>query len=248
FCPDHLQLVKGAPQERRGFLNVALSQTSPRYLQQYADYVRLLNHRNCLLKQARKGLWYDPEELETWSRQLSVRAAELHCQRAAFVKQIEGFAQKILLDLSGGRETLTLSYDSEGRGETLEELTRSYQTLLTGNYRQEMAAGCSLYGVHRDDMGIAINGAPARVYASQGQQRSVVLALKMAEGEVSRECCGEYPVFLFDDVLSELDEGRRAYVFADGGDKQFILTSCEGLSGKAHQIQVEKGQYVSTHR
>ena len=100
-------------------------------------------------------------------------------------------------------------------------------------------------------MEISVNDKPARVFASQGQQRSVVLSLKMAEGEVSRAETGEYPVFLFDDVLSELDEGRRAWLLSGAGERQIILTSCErGATGgiAANEIYVEGGQYDPAHR
>ena len=113
-----------------------------------------------------------------------------------------------------------------------------------------MAAGYSLFGIHRDDLEVEINGHSAREFGSQGQQRSCVLALKMAEGEYSRVLTGEYPVFLFDDVLSELDEKRRSYVLGDTGERQFILSACERLPENSgyHEIRVEGGRYVSTHR
>ena len=102
-----------------------------------------------------------------------------------------------------------------------------YRKKLSENIDREIAAGATLWGIHRDDMKININSTDARVYASQGQQRSVTLALKMAEGEVAREKIGEYPVFLYDDVLSELDDARRAYLFSRSEGKQVIMTSCE---------------------
>ena len=111
--------------------------------------------------------------------------------------------------------------------------------------------GTSLYGPQRDDIEIILNGKSARSYASQGQQRSIVLAMKLAEGEVIRELFSEYPVFLFDDVLSELDESRRSYCLCGMGERQVIITSCESerLKNQAgNVIEVEEGQYVSTHR
>ena len=116
---------------------------------------------------------------------------------------------------------------------------------------REIGAGITLFGPHRDDVRIKINGIDARYFASQGQQRSIVLALKLAEGEVIKEIFGEYPVFLFDDVLSELDETRRKYVLSEVGEKQIIITSCDPdeFSGiNFNEIDVRRGEYVHTHR
>ena len=111
--------------------------------------------------------------------------------------------------------------------------------------------GYSLYGPSRDDIDIRINEKEARSYASQGQQRSVVLSMKLAEGEVIKENFGEYPVFIFDDVMSELDEKRKKYILENIKEKQIIITSCEKENYEAladNVIEVVGGKYVSTHR
>ena len=102
-----------------------------------------------------------------------------------------------------------------------------YIDLLMSNHQREIYAGSTLWGIHKDDLDIRINSKSARIYASQGQQRSLALALKLAEGEICREEFGDYPVFLFDDVLSELDGTRRDYLINKMSEKQVILTSCE---------------------
>jgi recombinational DNA repair ATPase RecF len=120
-----------------------------------------------------------------------------------------------------------------------------YFELLTSSYDREIAAGATLYGIHKDDIDIKLNDKSARLYASQGQQRSLSLALKIAEGEICREEYGDYPVMLLDDVLSELDEGRREYLMNELHDKQVIITSCERVaSDNAKVIRVEKGKYI----
>jgi DNA replication and repair protein RecF len=103
----------------------------------------------------------------------------------------------------------------------------AYLKLYFGHHDREIAAGATLWGIHKDDIEIYLNRNRARFFASQGQQRSLSLALKLAEGEIIRSECGDYPVFLFDDVLSELDAGRRAYLLSSIKDKQVILTCCE---------------------
>ena len=120
--------------------------------------------------------------------------------------------------------------------------------LLNERPEREIFAGTSLYGVHRDDIEICLGDKSARDFASQGQQRSLALCLKLAEGEIVKKDSGEYPVFLLDDVLSELDEGRRKYLIEEIKDKQVIMTSCEKnseLYKNAHVIEVKDGVYES---
>ena len=130
--------------------------------------------------------------------------------------------------------------------ETLEELREGYERLFEGRKAAEKTRGLALAGPHKDDFCVQINGRNARLYASQGQQRTAVLALKLAEGELSRRLTGEYPVFLFDDILSELDAGRRAYLLGSLGRLQVIITGCETEPfdgfGNAHTIRVKEGQ------
>ena len=99
--------------------------------------------------------------------------------------------------------------------------------MLTSSYDREIALGSTLYGIHKDDIDIKLNQKSARSFSSQGQQRSLALGLKLAEGEICKEEFGDYPVFLFDDVLSELDETRRDYMRLQATDKQVIITTCE---------------------
>ena len=99
--------------------------------------------------------------------------------------------------------------------------------MLTSSYDREIALGSTLYGIHKDDIDIKLNQKSARSFSSQGQQRSLALGLKLAEGEICKEEFGDYPVFLFDDVLSELDETRRDYMILQATDKQVIITTCE---------------------
>ena len=251
FCPEHLSLVKGAPQERRAFLNIAIAQCRPIYLKLCDEYNKILENRNCLLKEMQKGFRYDLEELESWTDRLSDTAAKIAEYRIEYLKKLAPHAADLLADLSGKRETLQLTYQSEAEGENQTEIRESYRKLFSENRSREIAAGCSLFGAHRDDAEILVNGLSARAYASQGQQRSVVLSLKLAEGEVCRDETGEYPVFLFDDVMSELDEARRGYVLRETGDRQIVLTACEsgGFDPRAvNMIGVENGIFTEQPR
>jgi DNA replication and repair protein RecF len=151
--------------------------------------------------------------------------------------------------MTGEREMPRLTYvgssklEAEAHEDT-EATENAYYKLLTSHYDREIGAGTTLWGIHKDDVEIMINDRSSRLFASQGQQRSLALALKLAEGEVSAAVCGEKPVFLFDDVFSELDSTRRAYLSGKIKDRQVIITTCEpgGIAG-GKMITVENGTY-----
>lgn len=246
FCPEHLSLVKGEPQRRRDFLNVAISQVEPDYLSAYAEYQTLLEERNSLIRFAAKGMGLDAREFEVFSEGLSRAAARVTYMRYRYVEKIKPYAENILSEISTGRETISLSYLSGVSDGSVPLLSEEYAKLYRRDIPREIAAGYTLFGPHRDDLEITLSGHAAREYASQGQQRSITLALKLAEGEVSSLMCGEYPVFLFDDVMSELDEGRRRFLLGSLGGRQILITACdrrdfEGTS--ASLIRAEGGRY-----
>lgn len=248
FYPDNLDLVKGGPEERRNFLNVASSSCYPAYIKYYQDYKKALENRNCLLKFMQKGMTVDICEIDSWSKSIAEYASHIYLFRVEYIKKLQVYAKKILKEISDGKEELSLEYksDIESGIEDREEVKKKYENIFTSSYDKEIAQGLTLFGVHRDDIDIKINGKSARAFASQGQQRSVVLAIKLAEGEVIKEICGEYPVFLFDDVLSELDDKRRKYVLEGKKDRQIIITSCEADECKGFtdkEIDVSAGIY-----
>ena len=245
FCPDDLTLVKGGPDERRDFLNVAISQCFPTYVSLYFDYKKALENRNALLKNASKGLYFDENELYAWSDSLAEYASSIYMERKAYIKKLEVYAKDYMRDISDGKEELTLTYksDIDESLDSLPEVKDEYRRIFRENLIKERAAGVTLYGPHREDILIKINGNDARIFSSQGQQRSIVLSLKMAEGEVSRELFSEYPVFLFDDVLSELDDKRQNFVLGGMKDRQIIITSCERLRTAGKVIEVKGGTF-----
>ncbi|MBQ8688935.1 MAG: DNA replication/repair protein RecF [Clostridia bacterium] len=248
FYPDDLGIVKDSPEQRRAFLNVAISQCYGIYVDDYSKYKIALENRNHLLKSASKGNYVDARELESWSRSMAEYAAQIYLRRKDYIKKLELYANAVIRDMSSGEESLSLSYKSDIDGELSDAraIKEKYFEVFTRELDREKIVGTSLYGPHRDDMEILINGISARSFGSQGQQRSAALALKLAEGEVCREISGEYPVYLFDDVLSELDEGRREYVLSEVGKKQIIITTCESDFGKIPAekiIEVTGGEY-----
>ena len=237
FCPEHLSLVKDGPAVRRRFLDTAISQIDPLYLKVLQLYSRLLAQRNALIRLSREK--HDDSiflsQAEIWSERLAKEAALLSEKRSVYVEKLNALVSSLLSDMTCGKESASLSYTSY---KTEEE----YFKLLTSNTERELKFGTTLYGIHKDDIKIEHCGKEARAFASQGQQRSLALAMKLAEGEISKEKDGEYPVFLFDDILSELDFGRREYLLHGISGRQVIITSCEKISTKAKLYFVRGGK------
>ncbi len=253
FYPDDLKIVKGGPEERRGFLNVAVSLINGTYLKMYSDYKKALENRSCSLKFINKGYPVSRDELLSWSESMAEYASYIYLEREKYIEALSKYAGEVMIDISDGGENLSLSHecDIEVGLTDRDEVRRAYLKLFTENLDREISAGVTLYGPHRDDIKIKINDFDSRLYASQGQQRSAVLSLKLAEGELIKEMCGEYPVYLFDDVLSELDDKRKKYVLSGALGKQFIITSCEAedlIGYTDNEIDVSGGKYVSSHR
>ena len=237
FTPEHLSIIKDGPAMRRAFLDGAISQLDPLYVASLQRYQAVLQQRNRVLQDALK----DPSLLDTldiFSRQLADEAAVISKKREDYVKRAEGFVQTIFADMTDGRETPTLSYTGARDSD-------EYFTLLTENTVREMHYGSTLFGIHKDDITVLLNGKEARSFSSQGQQRSLSLAMKLAEGEISREETGEYPVFLFDDVLSELDKKRKQYVMEGLEGRQVMITTCESdrFPKNSYQIHVKDGKF-----
>lgn len=256
FCPSHLDIVKGGPGERREFLNVALSQLYPEYIILYQRYKHILEQRNALLRKAqilegeKKKKCY--EEITVFSEILSEMAAEICIYREKYISDLSPFAEFFLSEMSAEKEKLTLSYECDIEKNLIYDkklCQKEYYKLLTENIEREISKGATLYGIHRDDIKISFNGIDARSFASQGQQRSISLSLKMAEGEMSKKILGEYPVFLLDDVLSELDIKRRRYLMSKIKNCQIIISGCEtdaqSYTGEARFIYTEGGKYTA---
>ena len=254
FEPDNLGLVKEGPEVRRAFLNVAISQINPEYIRIYSDFKTSLENRNAILKNAAKGLFYDEKELYEWSVRVAEYSSYIYLERKNYIEKLRVYAEERMREFSSGKETLTLGYKNNIKiSNTREDIKKEYIKILTENTEKEIRAATSLYGPQREDIEIYINGKEAKIFASQGQQRSIVLSLKLAEGEVLREVYGEEPVYLFDDVLSELDKERRRYLIEGMKDRQIIITSCESDELVSHAdrvIRVENGRFldVSSHR
>lgn len=250
FCPEHLSIIKDGPSLRRNYIDVAISQLRPLYIASLQRYNQILKQRNRLIRDGAEDRRTFDQTIDFWSEQLATEAAVISSMRAAYIKRAGAHVASFFSDMTGGGEVPALRYAGSSRDEEdfytdRAEVGKRYMKLLSSSHEREIAAGSTLWGIHKDDIEVCLNGNPARIYASQGQQRSLALALKLTEGEICREERGEYPVFLLDDVLSELDAGRRAYLINEIRGRQVIMSSCEGLPcNGARLIKVSHGSYT----
>ena len=252
FCPEHLSMIKDGPSERRAYMDMAISRLYPTYISSLQKYAYILKQRNSLIKTAYADRRTFDMTVELWSSQLATEAARIAEARLKYIRRASSHIAECFKEMTGEKENPTVIYDGSSNQPEEEYLDRKktekrYFELLMSSHDREISAGATLYGTHKDDLDIAINGRSARIYGSQGQQRSLALAMKLAEGEICREEFGDYPIFLLDDVFSELDETRRDYLIHKIIGKQVIITSCEpeALSkiNDVRRIKVENGIY-----
>lgn len=240
FCPEHLNIIKEGPAMRRQYLDVAISQLRPLYMRSLQKYNHILMQRNKLIKSAAEpeGRKNFDATIDLWSAELAHEAAAITVTRVRYLERISDEVALCFADMTDGRETPELFYRPSIKlsGEDMHDAARCeelYYERLTREHEREIYLGATICGTHKDDIDISINGRAARLFASQGQQRSLVLAMKLAEGAISRSDSGEEPVFLLDDVFSELDAGRRAYLTEKMKNRQMILSTCTEHDGDA---------------
>lgn len=224
FNPSELKLVQESPEDRRRFMNISLSQTSKNYFYALQRYNKILSQRNNLLKTPDSYLIR--ETLPVWDAQLVKYAAVIIKARNAFLTDLAPIAEEKHAFLSGGTETLKMKTESGYSGET-DEIAAALKKDLEQAIDKDARLGFTTIGPHRDDIKFMLNGADARVFGSQGQQRTVALALKLAEAEIFRIRSGEYPVLILDDVLSELDKSRQRKLLAATDGIQTLFTAAD---------------------
>lgn len=247
FSPEDLQIVKEGPAERRRFMDMQLSQLRPAYFYALQRAVRTLNQRNALLKEIARNPSLLPT-LDMWDEQLARVGAVICENRREAVDKLAQLARSAHLSLTGGREELNLRYVSQ-----VADAQNVYEALLERLARarsEDLRRMTTTVGVHRDDIAITIDGREARTFASQGQQRSAVLSLKLAQLEWAGQESGEAPILMLDDVMSELDPNRRRQLI-ERIDRVQTFVTCTDLSDLAGAKQgavyrVEKGELKRT--
>ena len=248
FSPEHLLLVKEGPARRRGFLDGALCQIRPSYAGMLHVYQRALSQRNALLKDI--GRFPELRDtLEVWDARLIQLGAAVMEERHRYVEKIAPQAQEIYRGISRGKEELSLSYAPSPRlpeGSSQQDWIELFKTELRRTEASDVRSGFTCVGPHRDDLEITLGGLSARMYGSQGQQRSAVLALKLAEAQALSQLTGETPIVLLDDVMSELDQSRQDYLLNHLHGRQVFITCCSpetvSLQETGMRFRVETGE------
>ena len=227
FGADDLELVYGRPAGRRRYMDMLISQLDNRYLKALQRYQRVLYQRNQLLKSIRQGR-AGANELDFWNDELVKEGQYLIAQRAGTVRTLASLAGAAHGGLAAGAETLDLVYrPNVSPGDTAEPAEENMRRTMEASQERELAQGVTVVGPHRDDLQILIDGMEAAAFASRGQSRTAVLALKLAEAQHLGEQRRQKPVLLLDDILSELDARRRAQVLdaAASYEQCFITTT-----------------------
>lgn len=229
FSPEDLSIVKEGPSERRRFLDMQLSQLRPQYFYSLQRAVRTLNQRNALLKEIARNPSLLPT-LDMWDEQLALIGREIAKNRREAIEVLSEEAKKAHASLTGGREELRLWYISQTAD--AEDAADQLLSRMRAARSEDLRRMTTTVGVHRDDIGVTINGKEARNFASQGQQRSAVLSLKLAQLEMAAKETGEAPILMLDDVMSELDPSRRRQLI-ERIDRVQTFVTCTDLSDLA---------------
>ena len=241
FTPDDIQILKEGPQKRRRFLDVMIGQLRPNYVHYLNLYNQTIEQRNNYLKQIK--LENKPEQfLEIWDEKLAEYGEKIFLYRNEFIEKIKQKINSIHQTITEQAEELKLEYESNCANK------QEYLALLKERRKLDIIKGFTTKGIHRDDFMIYINGDLVNVYGSQGQNRTAVLSLKIAEMQVIYDEIGEYPILLLDDFMSELDEKRRRNFLERIENTQVIITctdKIENLNRDTKLFQVKKGQAKS---
>jgi DNA replication and repair protein RecF len=247
FLPHMLRVIEGAPEERRRYLNLALSQVIPHYANNLAEYGRILSQRNALLKQLneRSG---DPLELAYWDEQMAFFGAQLIHARIIAIQELERLAAGLHHELTRSQETLRLSYQPsydplprkplqyalpldaplDRTRLSLEKIQQGFVECLSQLHVEEIQRGTSTVGPHRDELRFLGNGIDLGIFGSRGQARTAFLSMKLAEVAWMKQKTGQWPVLLLDEVLAELDVQRRADLLGRLSEsEQALLTTTD---------------------
>ena len=238
FMPNDLNYVLGAPSDRRAYIDTFLSKNRPGYFKLLTAYIYVLKQKNNILKEHKNN-----GQIDIYNEKLFEYGSKICEIRENFVNVFSEYVKKIYADISENKEQIDFIYKPN-----IENFYEKDYFLaeLNKNKEKEMVLGTSLKGPHRDDINININGKSAKFFASQGQLRSIVLSMKIAESEIIKDTKGEYPIILLDDVFSELDKERREFLLKNLYGKQVIITLTNAdigkIFGNAKCFEIESGK------
>lgn len=265
FSPEDLNLIKGEPSSRRRFIDVEISMLKKSYYNELVSYKKVLRQRNALIKSG-KSLKEMAMELDIWEEKLAEKCANIMIERAFLIKNLADKAVEIQRNISSGKEKLTIRYKPSINSEALNKLENDERFIkkfyLSGELKEikeeikyelktkiseaflrvrkrDIVMKTTTIGIHRDDITILINDKEIKKYGSQGQQRTAVLALKLAQLKITKEISGISPVLLLDDVLSELDKERQNYLLSNIDDVQVFITCADFSQNQQDRINPE---------
>lgn len=225
FSPDDLKIVSASPDKRRDFMDTDISELSGSYYNLIQRYNKVLLQRNKLLKTERdRALLL--AQIGVWDEQLAQIASLIIKTRKSFIEKLKVPAKEALKYISSSKDDLEIEYVGV-KGTSAEEIKEEHLKSLKFNLERDIELGYTSVGPHRDDIYFGLNGKDARNFASQGQQRSIVLALKFAELEIFEKELGEEPILVLDDVFSELDTTRQRRLYEKMSKYQTIITGTQ---------------------
>lgn len=228
FSPEDLKLVKEAPKERRRYIDIVISQVRPSYYYSLSLYTKALHQRNKLLKDCIKNERLI-KAIPAFDIQLAKYATDIIIKRNEYIKNLGEIAKKYHEQISGGKEELLVQYQPSIICENTKDIYDAYLKKLDEKQKDDIKYGVTSVGPHKDDIKLIVSGTDARIYSSQGQQRTVALSLRLSEAKLIKKETGHMPVLLLDDILSELDESRQKYLIDHLETDQAFIT----VAGKA---------------
>jgi len=212
FSPDDIMILKQGPALRRKFLDILISQLKPKYLHELNEYNKILEQRNAVLKSKKI------ETIDVWNEQLANQTEKIYNYRKEYINKLQKKLETIHPGLTDNKEVIEIKYKTRFKDK------ETFLEILNENKNLDLLRGYTSEGAHREDFEISINKKSLNLYGSQGQHRTAVLALKIAELNIIKEEIGENPVLLLDDVTSELDENRVMSIFNVVKDYQVLIT------------------------
>lgn len=241
FSPSTLGIVQDGPSERRKLLDIALSLIKPNYAVLMSRYLRVLDQRNALLKKMGERC-FENGYIEPWDNELVSLGTKIVKYRLDYIEKLSQLSGEIYRGISSGREEFTFHYDFSPENISEEEIKQKLTADIEKYRESDLKRLYTNAGPHTHDLVMNLNGRDARVYGSQGQQRSCALAMKLGEASIIEEITGESPVVLLDDVMSELDEGRQTFILNYLDNWQVFITCCDpsqllrSKKGKAFEV------------
>lgn len=233
FAPNDLNLASGSPSCRRKFLDIAITQIKPQYATYLESYEKILDQRNALIKTHYNSSGFNFELLDVWDLQLAKLGTIITSYRNDYVKKLNSISQKIYSGITSKKESLHISYVSSVYDDVQsvtsydDNTISSYKDKLKSAFDVDIRAGFTTVGIHRDDLNFQVDSLSVKSFGSQGQKRSCVIALKLAEAEIITLITKEQPIILLDDVMSELDKMRQNYILNHVKGKQVFITCCD---------------------